>query len=262
MTAQRFIWNADQYGKFIDERTRPAIELLSRVDLTEPVYIYDLGCGPGNSTVLLKGRWPDAHVVGIDNSESMLASARKDYPDIEFLAQDIAAWSPNKPADIIFSNAAFQWLPDHEKLLPQLASHLKPGGVLAMQMPHNQERPTHTSMRAVALEHNWSVDLRRVQQIQPILDARIYYDVLNPYMHDIDIWETEYFHIMDSVDAIVEWFKGTGLRPFLEALGKDEQQEFLNRYAARLKAHFKPQTDGKVLLPFPRLFLVARKNLG
>jgi trans-aconitate 2-methyltransferase len=253
-------WDADQYAKFIDERTRPAIELLRRVELTDPTHIYDLGCGPGNSTAILKERWPQARVVGADSSSQMLDMARKDHPGIEFAEGDIVSWQPDAPADLIFSNAAYQWVPEHDKLFPRLVSYLKPGGVLAMQVPHNHEKMTHVSMRTVATENKWSVDLSDIRYIRPVLEAQQYYDVLCADATNIDIWETEYFHVMSSIEAIVEWLKGTGLRPFIEALAVNERAEYLRLYADELRKHIRTQADGKVLLPFPRLFVVARKK--
>lgn len=253
-------WDAGQYAKFIDERTRPAVELLRRVELTAPTHIYDLGCGPGNSTAILKERWPKAHIVGADSSAEMLAMARKDYPDIEFAQHDIIDWQPDAPADLIFSNAAYQWVPNHDQLFTRLVSYLKPGGVLAMQVPHNYNKMTHVSMRTVASDNKWSVDLTQVRYVRPVLEAQQYYDLLCPHAGEIDIWETEYFHVMASIDAIVEWLKGTGLRPFIEVLTASERVEYLRLYADELKKHLPVQADGKVLLPFPRLFVVARKN--
>lgn len=260
MTASSLNWSVDQYTKFLNERTRPAIELLNRVDIDAVTDAVDLGCGPGNSTQLLKARWPSANVTGVDNSPEMLAAATKDYPQITFSNGDISAWSPAALVDLIFSNAAYQWVPDHKALLPRLSAHLRTGGVLAMQMPHNHEARTHASMREVAAEHTWSVDLTKVRNEPPVLNAQVYYDVLSPSMSEIDIWETQYFHVMDSVDAVVEWLKGTGLRPFIAPLTAEEQAKFLSLYAQKLASFLPTQVDGKVLLPFPRLFVVARKK--
>ncbi len=253
-------WNVDQYSKFINERTRPAAELLSRVDLDTVLQAVDLGCGPGNSTVILKRRWQEANVVGLDNSEEMLVAARRDCPGIEFVLQDLSTWRAEPQVDLAFSNAVFQWVPDHKTLLPQLCAQLAPGGVLAMQMPHNHEARTHKSMREVACENKWSVDLTGVRNEPPVLDAQTYYDVLSPLMSNIDIWETEYFHVLDSIDSVVEWLKGTGLKPFLKPLTAEEQKTWLELYKEKLVGFLKQQVDGKVLLPFPRLFVVASRR--
>jgi trans-aconitate 2-methyltransferase len=260
MTSQSVTWNAAQYAKFLNERTRPAIELLTRVNLAKLQCAIDLGCGPGNSTELLKARWPDAQITGVDNSPEMLAAAMKDHPDIAFASSDIGTWQPEAPMDLIYSNAAYQWVPDHKVLIPRLASHLKPGGILAFQVPHNHDFPTHIFMRAVAVENKWSVDLGSVRTHHSVLEPQEYYDLLSPLMTDIDIWETKYFHVMESVEAVVEWLKGTGLRPFLAALPADEQKTFLKLYADKLRGFLPHLKDGKVLLPFPRLFVIARKT--
>lgn len=253
-------WNPDQYSKFLDERTRPAAELLRRVHLSEVESAVDLGCGPGNSTELLWERWPNADVSGVDNSQEMLDKAKQKYPAMKFVLSDIAKFKSEQLFDLIFSNAAYQWVPDHDTLLPALCKQLKPGGVLAFQVPHNHERRTHQSMREVAAEHKWSVDLSTVRNTPPVLSAQRYYDILCPSMYEIDIWETEYFHPLASVNEVVEWLKGTGLKPFLAPLTADEQAKFLDLYKQKLETFIKPQADGKVLLPFPRLFVVARRR--
>lgn len=253
-------WNVAQYSKFLDERTRPAAELLARVEIDNPVEVVDLGCGPGNSTGLLIERWSKAHVVGVDNSDEMLASARNDYPALQFELADISSWKSASSVDVLFSNAAYQWVPDHKTLFPQLASQIRTGGFFAMQVPHNHERPTHRSMREVAAENTWSADLSKVRHQPPVLEAGEYYNILAPLMDRIDIWETEYFHVLASIDDIVEWLKGTGLKPFLKPLPEAEQKRFLELYREKLSVFITPRIDGKVLLPFPRLFVVARRK--
>jgi trans-aconitate 2-methyltransferase len=259
MCAQPVKWNVDQYSKFIDERTRPAAELLARISLETVSQAVDLGCGPGNSTALLKQRWPNANIIGVDNSDEMLAAARKEHPDLTFVHADISQWEPPSSVDLIFSNAAFQWVPNHEKLLARLARFLNKGGFLAMQVPNNHEEPTHTSMRRVATNHNWSVDLSQVRQQPPVLPAQAYYDILSPHLKAVDIWETRYFHLMDSFAEIAEWLKGTGLRPFLAPLRDDEKERLIHLYTQELEKLMQRQADGKVLLPFPRLFVAGCK---
>lgn len=261
MTIKSSKWDAGQYAKFLDERTRPAGELLSRIALDEPNDVADLGSGPGNSTALLKERWPSAALVGIDNSQEMLIAARAAHPEISFQQADIGSWSPNNSFDVIFTNAALQWVPDHEKLFPHLFSHVRKQGCLAVQMPNNHLEATHAAMREVAADKRWSADLRCVRQTPPVLAPASYYDLLAADAGTLDIWETRYFHVMDSVAAIAEWLKSTGLRPFLQALGDEsEKEEFIREYVEVLKRDFKPRADGKVLMPFPRLFIIARKR--
>ncbi len=145
-------WDAEHYLRFADERTRPARDLLAQIAIVAPQRVVDLGCGPGNSTALLRERWPDAALEGLDSSQDMLAAARRDYPGIAFVAGDIAAWSPVEPYDVVFSNAALQWVGSHAELLPRLIAAVKPGGVLAVQMPRNHDFATHALMRRIAAE--------------------------------------------------------------------------------------------------------------
>jgi trans-aconitate 2-methyltransferase len=251
-------WNQKQYLKFASERTRAAIELMSRVPLDKVDNAVDLGCGPGNSTVILKERFPQAKITAVDNSPGMLAKAKDSYPDITFVEGTIEKWQTTSPTDLIFANAAFQWLDEHERLLPHLVSQLSVDGILAFQMPRNFDAPTHTCMREIAANSQWS---ERFEDMRPIYvkDPGFYYSILCPIARDIDIWETEYYHVMNSVDDIIEWVKGTGLRPFLEPLTEDEQKEFISFYRDELLDYYQPQKDGKVVMPFRRLFAVCRR---
>ncbi len=219
----------------------------------------DLGCGPGNSTSVIEARWPGADILGIDNSQEMLDQAVSHHPGFSFARGDISVWEPESRYDLIFSNAALQWLGNHDTLFARLMSYLNPGGVLAVQMPNNHMEITHASMREVAEEGLWSVDLSDVRSTPPVLSAQDYYNILIPGASEIDIWETRYFHIMDSVTAIAEWLKGTGLRPFLAPLSETARERFMERYIEKLDTAFPVQSDGKVLLPFPRLFIIAKK---
>jgi len=250
-------WDAGQYLRFADERTRPALDLLARIDLAAPPRIVDLGCGPGNSTALLRERWPEAKVTGLDSSADMLDAARRDHPGIEFVAGDIAEWSPAEPYDLVCSNAALQWVGDHERLLPRLIDAVAPDGVLAVQMPRNHDFATHALMRQVAAEGPWRDRLAGARDPSPVRPPEFYYDCLAPKSRRIVLWETNYIQIMDGIDAIIAWLHGTGLRPFLARLDEPEQKLFLDRYAALLAGAFPARSDGKVLLPYPRLFFIA-----
>lgn len=256
-------WDAGQYLKFEDQRTRPARDLLAAVPLDAPGLVADLGCGPGNSTELLVARFPAARVIGVDSSGTMIEQARKRLPDVEFLTGDIGApsaggWREKGAFDLLFANAALQWVPDHADLLPDLVERLAPGGVLAIQMPDNLARPSHALMREVAGAGQWSARLAGVERLGlETVDA--YYDMLIPHVARVDIWHTIYQHPLDDVDAIVEWMKGTGLRPYLEPLDASEQALFLADYAEKLADHYPARADGKVLLDFPRLFIVAQR---
>jgi trans-aconitate 2-methyltransferase len=265
-------WNPELYRRFEDERTRPARELLARVTLAphasapnsgsdvQPLNIYDLGCGPGNSTELLVERFPDANVVGTDNSEPMLVSARERLPHCRFELSDIATWQPAAPADLIYANAALQWVGGHETLVPRLFGYLAPGGVLAIQMPDNREEPTHRSMREVASIAPWADLIGDAAKVRTkILSLTDYYDHLASASAEVDVWRTAYQHPMESAGKIVEWVRGTGLKPFIDPLSADQRQAFLVEYEARIARAYAPRADGKLLLAFPRLFIVARR---
>jgi len=250
-------WDAGQYLRFADERTRPALDLIGRIDLAAPRRIVDLGCGPGNSTGLLRQRWPEAAITGLDSSADMLEAARREHPGIAFVAGDIAAWVPAEPCDLVFANASLQWVGDHARLLPRLLAAVAPAGALAVQMPRNHDFATHELMRRVAAEGAWRDRLAGARDPSPVKPPEFYYDRLAPLSRRIVLWETNYIQVMDGVPEIIEWLHGTGLRPFLARLDEAEQRQFLERYAALLADAFPPQVDGKVLLPYPRLFFIA-----
>ena len=250
-------WDAGQYLRFADERTLPAIDLLDRVDLAAPRRVIDLGCGPGNSTALLRQRWPEAAVTGLDTSEDMLAAGRRDHSGIDFVAGNIATWQPDEPYDLVFANASLQWVGDHEHLLPRLLCAVAAGGRLAVQMPRNHDFATHALMRQVAAEGEWRDRLAGARDPSPVKPPEYYYDLLAPRCSRVVLWETNYIQVMDDVDAIISWLRGTGLGPFLARLSAAEQPVFLDRYKALLAETFPRRTDGKVLLPYPRLFFVA-----
>ena len=255
-------WNPALYRRYEDERTRPAQELLARVPLSEAAHVVDLGCGPGNSTELLFHRFPKARVVGTDNSEAMLASARERLPQARFELSDIATWAPQDEApDLIYANAALQWVPDHEHLIPRLFAALAPGGVLAIQMPDNREEPTHRLMRAVAAEAPWAEPIGNADRLRTLLlPLGGYYDLLAPAAARVDVWHTIYQHPMANAAAIVEWVRGTGLKPFVDRLPADLQASYLAEYERRVDLAYPARTDGKRLLAFPRMFIVAQKK--
>ncbi len=253
-------WNPALYSRFEDERTRPARELLARVPLSADTtrIVYDLGCGPGNSTELLVARFPSATVIGTDNSKSMLDSARKRLPTARFELSDIATWQPDTAPDLIYANAALQWVGDHETLLPKLFAMLAPGGVLAVQMPDNREESSHRLMREVASEPPWEHHIGPAASVRTkLLSLNTYYDLLAPHTAQIDVWRTAYQHPMDSAAAIVEWVSATGLRPFVDPLPLDLRATYLAEYERRIDAAYSVRSDGKRLLAFPRLFIVA-----
>ena len=220
-------------------------------DITSGV---DLGCGPGNSTALLKQRWPSAQIAGVDNSPAMLEEARQALPDCHFVESDIRHYKPDQPLSLIYANASLQWIPDHYHLLPHLVSLLQLNGVLAIQMPDNWLEPTHALMREVAWEQGYP---DRGREQLPGIHA--YYDILTDAGCDVDIWRTTYFHQMSSHQAIIDWVSATGLRPWLQDLNESEQQNFLKRYLELLEEQYPLQENGQILLAFPRLFMVAQR---
>jgi trans-aconitate 2-methyltransferase len=251
-------WNAGQYLRFADERTRPCRDLAAAVALEAPRRIVDLGCGPGNSTAVLAARWPAAEILGIDSSEAMIAAARRDAPDRAWVVGDIASWSADEPYDLVFANAALHWVPDHAAQYPRLLAQAAPGGALAAQVPHNQDSPAHEAMRAVAARPAWQTHFAGGVRQWHVHPVDFYYDLLAPRASRLDLWETEYLHVMADAAAIVEWYKGTGLRPFLDRLPDDAARKaFLDEYREAVAEAYPPRPDGRLLFPFRRLFLIA-----
>ena len=251
-------WDASQYLKFEDERTRPAADLLARVPLGDPGHVVDLGCGPGNSTQLLARRFPQARVTGLDRSPDMIAKARARLPEVRFEEADVGAWEPQAPVDLLFANAVLQWLPDHAALFPRLAASLTPGGCLAVQMPDTLGEPVHGLAREIAASGPWADKLARAGEARAaIASFEDTYAWLCATCSHVDIWQTVYVHPLDGAEAIVAWIKSTGLRPFLDPLDADEQTAFLARYTAAVADAYPRQPDGRTLLRFPRRFIVA-----
>jgi trans-aconitate 2-methyltransferase len=252
-------WDPGQYLRFADERLRPALDLLAQVPLETPERVVDLGCGAGNVTAILKQRFPGAEVVGVDGSAAMLAKARVTAPDCRFVQGDMATWEPDAPLSLIYSNAALHWLCGHDQLFPRLLSLLAPGGVLAVQMPAMHDAPMRRLQLQVAQSGPWADTLRGQVSARDILSAGEYWDLVRPHSTALDIWETVYMHALSGDDAVVEWASGTSLRPFLEPLNDALRVAFRQAYAAALRPHYPRRADGTTLLPFRRLFMVARR---
>jgi trans-aconitate 2-methyltransferase len=251
-------WNPDQYLKFSQPRLRPAVDLLGRVTLDQPARIYDLGCGAGNVTALLKARWPKAAITGIDNSASMLEAAAQAVPGVTWQRQSLEQWQAQTPADLIFSNAALHWLPDHQHLFPQLLQSLKPGGVLAVQMPRNFGAPSHTLIADTVRAGPWRERLESISG-PATSEPAFYQRLLSPLAKTIDIWETEYLQVLTGEDPIKEWTRGTVLTAYLHKLSPTEQVQFEADYAARLREVYPRHADGTTLFPFRRLFIVMQR---
>ena len=254
-------WSPTQYSKFEAERSRPVKDLVAQISNKMVAHAADIGCGPGNSTELLQTQFPDATIVGIDNSPEMIEAARKRLPTNCFEVDDISTWRSPGPFDVILSNAALQWVPDHAALLPRLLAKLAPAGSLAVQVPDSLDELPHRLMREVAAGGTWA---SRLAAAPRVLDSRHgaewYYRLLRDEGAIVNIWRTTYFHqLPGGAAAIVKWFKGSGLRPFLALLDAAERYAFLAQYEALLARAYPASPDGTVLLPFPRLFFVATR---
>ncbi|HYM02349.1 MAG TPA: methyltransferase domain-containing protein [Stellaceae bacterium] len=261
-------WDPAHYLKFGDERLRPGFDLLARIGDLPGGGIYELGCGTGVHARAIAARWPDRALIAIDHSPEMLAKAAGDPAPILWVEADIARWSAPEPGALIFSNATLQWLDQHERLFPHLMRQLVPEGVLAVQMPRNFDQASHVLMRETALEGPWAAKLAplfaraggaTVLRDDPVAPPENFYDLLTPLAtHGLDLWETTYIHVLQGEDPVLDWVSATALRPVLEALTAAERRDFTAAYGAKLRAAYPRRADGKTLLPFRRLFLVAR----
>jgi trans-aconitate 2-methyltransferase len=257
-------WDATHYLQFMEQRTQPCRDLASRVPVDSPGRVIDLGCGPGNSTAILRKRWPKASIVGLDDSAEMIELASKSDSSVQWQLGDISKWAAAELSatfDVVFSNAALQWVPDHETLYPRLMERLSRGGFLAVQVPGNMDAPAHEAMRRLAASSKWKqrIPAGGVREWR-VLTLEEYYDLVAPLAKSIDLCQTEYLHILPDAEAIVEWYKGTGLRPFLDALASDEQRnEFVADYFDEIRQECLPRRDGRVLFPFRRYFLLAAR---
>jgi len=251
-------WDAGLYLRFAGERTRPAADLAGRVDVSAPARVADLGCGPGNSTAVLRARWPMAEVVGVDNSPEMIAAAARDFPAGRWVLADLATWADGPPFDVVFSNAALQWVPDHAAVFPRLFGRVAPGGALAVQVPVHFESPVHRLILEIADRPGWRDRLAGARAALRVERPGFYYNLLRPLAARLDLWVTEYLHDLADPAAVVAWIRGTGLRPYLAALADDtERVEFERLLLEGVTAAYPRQADGRVLFPFRRLFVVA-----
>jgi trans-aconitate 2-methyltransferase len=259
-------WDPQEYLRFSDERGRPFTDLLARVPATAPGYVVDLGCGPGNLTATLADRWPDADVVGVDSSAEMIRRARTQYGDrggasaqrLTFVEADLRGWRPERPVDVLVSNATFQWVPGHLDLLDDLVAAVRPGGWFAFQVPGNFAEPSHTELAAVRDSARWRDRLAGADLARPwVAEPVVYLERLAPRATILDVWETTYVQVLDGEDAVLRWMQGTGLRPVISELDEAERAEFLEEYGARLRAAYPRRAFGTVL-PYRRIFLVAR----
>ncbi|HSA81004.1 MAG TPA: methyltransferase domain-containing protein [Geminicoccaceae bacterium] len=250
-------WDAERYLAFAAPRLRPALDLLARIPMREARTVVDLGCGSGNLVPHLRRRYAQARIIGIDASRDMLARARAAHPDLTFVEADLRSWEPDAAVDLIFSNAALQWLDDHQQLLPRLMTMLRPGSVLAVQMGNNGGAASHRLVGEIAADGPWSERLRGRYRPLPELAAAPYYRWLAPLAEDLDIWETEYLHALEGEEPVFDWARSSTLLPALAHLDEDEAARFLDRYREALRRAYPREADGRTLLPFRRLFIVA-----
>jgi trans-aconitate 2-methyltransferase len=253
-------WDPQQYQRFGRERSRPFFDLLARVPDDNVRFVADLGCGPGDLTHTLLTRWPDAAIVGVDNSPDMLVAAARlpVSPRLQFVEADLATWQPDRPLDRIVSNAALQWLPNHAELFKRLIGLLAPGGVLAVQMPRNFDEPAHRLLAEVVTQEPWASAVGAWKERYFEETPAWYAETLRELGVEVDVWETIYYHVLAGPDAVLEWMKGTALRPVLTRLREDQREPFLSVYGVKLLAAYPPGTHG-TLFPFRRLFLLARR---
>ncbi len=250
-------WSAAQYVKFEEERTRPVRDLAARIPNPDALSAADVGCGPGNSTEVLRTRYPLAAIVGVDSSPDMIEAACKRLPDVSFEVADIGGWE-GSGFDVILANAVIQWIPDHARLLPALIAKLAAGGSLAVQTPDNLDEPSHRLMREVAADGPWRAKLAGASKARAERHgADWYFRLLRVHAARVNVWRTTYFHPLGGARAVVEWMKGTGLRPFVDPLDPAEREAYLARYETAIAKAYPAEADGTVLLPFPRLFFVA-----
>jgi len=260
------MWDPAQYLRFGAERARPFLDLLARVDAPGPAYVVDLGCGPGELTASLSERWPAARVIGLDSSPEMIEQAQQlaVAGRLEFVLADLRDWAPERPVDVLVSHATLQWVPGHLGLLARLVAAVAPGGWLAIQVPGNFSSPTHTELRALCVSPRWRDRLLAVADQHPSSAEPVdYLGRLADLDCAVDVWETTYFHVLTGPDPVVEWMKGTALRPVLAELEGAERAEFLAAYAAKMRGAYPAQPLGSKLatvVPYRRIFAVARRG--
>jgi trans-aconitate 2-methyltransferase len=256
-------WDPAQYAKFSDHRTRPALDLLARIPPLESVNaVVDLGCGTGNITEHIAQRWPTARITGVDGSREMLALAHARLPTVKWVNADLSQWSSTSGADIIYSNAALHWLPDHGSLFRHLARQLRAGGVLAVQMPRNFGAPTHVIANEIASRPQWSTKFAHLIKPAPVHEPAFYYDLMCDWFARVELWETEYIQVLNGPDPVLEWIKGSWLRQFLELLDADEIRAFERAYAGQVALAYPCRPDGTTILPFRRLFILGIGAVG
>ena len=253
-------WNPDLYLKFKKERTQPSIDLVNRIEISDPKKIVDIGCGPGNSTEILKKYWSNADITGIDNSSQMIEKAKKEYPEGRWILSDATNWKPENKFDIIFSNATLQWIPNQKELIKNLFDFLSENGILAVQVPANSESPLHRALIEVSKRDDFDLYTKKCRELIHYYNEEFYYDILSQLSSDFNIWTTTYYHILNDYIDLIEWYKGSGMKIYLDSLPDEAMKEsFENFVLEECKKGYKKQSDGKIIFGFKRLFFTIKK---
>ena len=251
-------WNSEQYLMFKNERTQPSIDLANRINIDNPKRIIDIGCGPGNSTQVLAKKFPNAYILGVDNSSNMIETAKKDYPNIDFKTCDVSKDLSmiNTDFDVIFSNACIQWIPNHNQLLKNMIGLLKTGGTLAVQTPMNYEEPIHKIISEVSTNEKWKSKFTNSRIFYNLTQSE-YFDLLSEISSEFSMWETVYCHKLKSHKDIMKWYGSTGLRPYFNVLSDDQKNTFEQDIFERVVEEYPIQKNGNVIFRFPRFFFIA-----
>jgi trans-aconitate 2-methyltransferase len=253
-------WNPELYLKFDKERAQPSIDLVAKIEMETPQKIIDIGCGPGNSTQILRERWSASHILGIDKSESMITRAQSDFPDQQWQLFDVETDTFQDTYDIVYSNATIQWIHSHDLLLKKLSEIVNPGGALAVQIPLFFDMPIGKSISRVAQDNRWADKTKDVDSLFTMLNCGEYYDILSGLFKKIEMWQTHYIHIMDSHSSILEMVQSTGLKPYLEKIDDNKEKVLFEEMVLdSIKYDYRVQKDKKVLFPFDRLFFIGYK---
>jgi trans-aconitate 2-methyltransferase len=253
-------WNPDLYLKFRNERTQPSIDLIRKIDISfQPKSILDIGCGPGNSSQALLRRWPNAKLTGVDNSENMIEKAKKSYPDNTWIVADASKYTSSDKFDIVFSNAAIQWIPHHEILFKKLYNLINICGVLAISVPRFDEMPISKIIQRVASKAKWKEAITGCADAFTRYNYQFYYDLISADYQKVEFWQTDYIHVLESQFAIIEWTSSTGMKPYLDRLEDEDKLQFEDEVLSEIKFDYPVQKNGKVLFPFRRLFMVGYK---
>jgi trans-aconitate 2-methyltransferase len=253
-------WNPDLYLKYRNERTQPAIDLIGRIDIGfTPGNILDIGCGAGNSSQALLQRWPEAKLTGIDNSVNMIEKAKASYPDNTWIVADASDYATNVKYDIVFSNATIQWIPNHDNLFKRLFNLVNNNGVLAIQIPRFDEMPLSKAIEDVSFKEKWREYVKDCPKLFTYHNYKYYYDLLSKDYKKVGLWQTDYYHILESQYSIIEWIRSTGMKPFLDCLKDEDKPLFENEVLEAIKLYYPLQNNGKVIFPFKRLFIIGYK---